>query len=76
VERMTADGVTTFVEVGPGKVLLTLNSTASNIVSTAGFYLPPNRNWGFDGRFSDLRNMPPGTPFLTTPPTVSWSELK
>lgn len=39
-----------------------------------GFYNPPNRNWGYDPRFANLNNMPPGTPFLSTGVMASWSE--
>jgi Tfp pilus assembly protein PilX len=27
-----------------------------------GYYVPPNRDWRFDMRFRDPRNLPPGTP--------------
>lgn len=41
-----------------------------------GFYRPPQRNWGFDPRFTDLRNMPPGTPFLASQPFTTWKERR
>jgi hypothetical protein len=28
------------------------------------YYCPPNRNWGFDTRFEDPNNLPPGTPVV------------
>lgn len=46
------------------------------VINPGGYYVAPNRGWAFDTRFQNLKNMPPATPFLTTPPTVSWSELK
>ncbi|MBK9576651.1 MAG: hypothetical protein IPK50_02070 [Fibrobacterota bacterium] len=39
-----------------------------------GYYLPPTRNWGFDTRFLDIANMPPGTPFLATGIYSNWTE--
>lgn len=39
-----------------------------------GHYSPPNRVWGFDTRFNDLNNMPPGSPFLATAILTNWLE--
>lgn len=41
-----------------------------------GFYSPPQRNWGFDPRFTNLSNMPPGTPYLASQPFTTWTELR
>lgn len=45
-------------------------------VLSGSYYGVPFRNWGFDPRFSNLSNMPPGTPFLATPPTTTWMEVR
>jgi hypothetical protein len=50
-----------------GKVIRTL---------PGGYYLPPQRNWGFDPRFKSLSNMPPATPFLATKPMATWAERR
>jgi len=50
-----------------GKVIRTL---------PGGYYLPPQRNWGFDPRFKNLSNMPPATPFLATKPFTTWAERR
>lgn len=39
-----------------------------------GHYSPPNRVWGYDTRFNDLNNMPPGSPFLATAILTNWLE--
>jgi hypothetical protein len=39
-----------------------------------GHYSPPTRVWGFDTRFNDLNNMPPGSPFLATAILTNWLE--
>ena len=39
-----------------------------------GHYNPPNRVWGYDTRFNDLNNMPPGAPFLATAILTNWLE--
>lgn len=52
------------------------NVRVINPGNPGGYYVAPTRGWAFDPRFTNLKNMPPATPFLTTPPTVSWSELK
>jgi len=43
----------------------------STVFSTR-YYSPPNRDWGFDPRFADINNMPPGTPFLSTGIYYNW----
>lgn len=45
---------------------------ATKVIS--GYYMPPTRKWSFDPRFSNLNNMPPGTPYLSTGVFASWSE--
>ena len=40
----------------------------------SGYYIAPTRDWGFDERFNDIHNMPPGTPFLATGIYANWSE--
>jgi hypothetical protein len=37
-------------------------------------YSPPVRVWGYDTRFNDLNNMPPGSPFLATAILTNWLE--
>jgi hypothetical protein len=39
-----------------------------------GHYSPPTRVWGFDTRFTNLNNMPPGSPFLATAILTNWLE--
>ncbi|MEN9308131.1 MAG: hypothetical protein RL173_2063 [Fibrobacterota bacterium] len=39
-----------------------------------GYYNPPVRVWGYDTRFDDLNNMPPGSPFLATAILTNWLE--
>jgi hypothetical protein len=55
------------LDTGAGKVIRP---------GSGGYYFPPVRLWSFDPRFTSLANMPPATPFLTTPPTYSFSELR
>jgi hypothetical protein len=43
-----------------------------SLVFSTKYYAPPTRNWGFDPRFSDINNMPPGTPFLSTGIYSNW----
>jgi hypothetical protein len=43
-----------------------LNSGHTLPYSTQGYFTPPTRTWGYDPRFRDIDNMPPGTPFLAT----------
>ncbi len=43
-------------------------------VIKSGYYQPPTRIWGYDTRFDDLSNMPPGTPFLATAIVTNWLE--
>ncbi|MCB9495476.1 MAG: hypothetical protein H6686_01130 [Fibrobacteria bacterium] len=50
--------------------------TTSNISISGGHYSPPNRVWGFDPRFRNLNNMPPGTPFLATAIFTNWLEKR
>jgi hypothetical protein len=47
--------------------------TSSPVIS-GGYYKPPNRIWGYDSRFDDLKNMPPGAPFLATAIVTNWLE--
>lgn len=42
--------------------------------SMDGHFSPPVRNWGYDSRFRDINNMPPGTPFLSTGIFANWAE--
>jgi hypothetical protein len=35
-----------------------------NWVPSPGYYNPPERDWAFDLRFRDPRNLPPGTPVV------------
>lgn len=44
------------------------------VVIKGGHYSPPTRVWGFDTRFNDLNNMPPGSPFLATAILTNWLE--
>jgi hypothetical protein len=43
-------------------------------VIKSGYYSPPSRIWGYDTRFDNLNNMPPGTPFLATAIVTNWLE--
>jgi len=47
--------------------------SGSQIINS-GYYTPPTRSWGFDPRFSNLNNMPPGAPFLATAILTNWLE--
>jgi len=40
----------------------------------SGYYRPPQRFWGYDTRFDNLANMPPGAPFLATAIVTNWLE--
>lgn len=53
-----------------------LDTSSSTISIKGGHYNPPTRNWGFDPRFKDLNNMPPGTPFLATAIFTNWIERR
>lgn len=53
-----------------------LDTSSSTISIKGGHYNPPARNWGFDPRFKDLNNMPPGTPFLATAIFTNWIERR
>jgi hypothetical protein len=46
------------------------------VVIKGGHYSPPTRTWGYDTRFNDLNNMPPGSPFLATAILTNWLERK
>lgn len=46
------------------------------VVIRGGHYNPPVRVWGYDTRFDDLNNMPPGSPFLATAILTNWLERK
>jgi hypothetical protein len=39
-----------------------------------GYYIAPSRIWGYDDRFRDIANMPPGTPFLSTGIYTNWAD--
>ena len=43
-----------------------------SLVFGTRYYSPPTRNWGYDPRFEDINNMPPGTPFLSTGIYYNW----
>ena len=47
---------------------------SSRVLAPGDFYIPPTRIWGFDTRFTNIDNMPPGTPFLSTGVFSNWSE--
>ena len=51
-----------------------LRQDLSPAVIKSGYYQPPTRIWGYDTRFNDLSNMPPGTPFLATAIVTNWLE--
>jgi hypothetical protein len=53
-----------------------LDTSSTTISIKGGHYSPPTRNWGFDPRFKDLNNMPPGTPFLATAIFTNWIERR
>jgi len=46
------------------------------VIRGKGFFAPPGRKWGFDQRFTNINNMPPGTPFLSTGIFTNWSERR
>jgi len=48
-------------------------AVGSPVYSTS-YYSVPNRLWGYDTRFNDLSNMPPGSPFLATAILTNWLE--
>lgn len=52
-----------------------LRSAATGKVLSTSYYSPPTRVWGYDTRFDDLSNMPPGAPFLATAILTNWLEL-
>jgi len=43
-----------------------------SVVFSTRYYNPPSRDWGYDPRFADINNMPPGTPFLSTGIYSNW----
>jgi hypothetical protein len=51
-----------------------LRSVAGGKVLSTSYYGPPTRVWGYDTRFDDLSNMPPGSPFLATAILTNWLE--
>ncbi len=53
-----------------------LDISTSTVSIRGGHYEPPNRVWGFDPRFRNLNNMPPGTPFLATAIFTNWQERR
>lgn len=53
-----------------------LDTTTSTVSIKGGHYSPPDRVWGFDPRFRNLNNMPPGTPFLATAIFTNWLEKR
>jgi hypothetical protein len=53
--------------------LLTAAPAGSDRV-IGSYYNPPHRDWAFDTRFTNINNMPPGTPFLSTEIYSNWSE--
>jgi len=53
-----------------------LDTTTATISIKGGQYSPPTRVWGFDPRFRNLNNMPPGTPFLATAIFTNWLERR
>jgi hypothetical protein len=48
-------------------------ATGATVYSTS-YYSVPVRVWGYDTRFNDLSNMPPGSPFLATAILTNWLE--
>lgn len=53
-----------------------LDISTSTVSIRGGHYEAPNRVWGFDPRFRNLNNMPPGTPFLATAIFTNWQERR
>ncbi|MCB9495480.1 MAG: pilus assembly PilX N-terminal domain-containing protein [Fibrobacteria bacterium] len=53
-----------------------LDTASNHVTIKRGHYSPPNRVWGYDSRFKDINNMPPGTPFLSTGVFTNWSERR
>jgi len=53
-----------------------LDTTAATVSIRGGHYNNPVRLWGFDPRFRNLNNMPPGTPFLATAIFTNWLEKR
>jgi hypothetical protein len=51
-----------------------LSNPTSGKVFNTNYYSPPTRVWGYDTRFDDLSNMPPGSPFLATAILTNWLE--
>lgn len=51
-----------------------LAAPSSGRVWSTGYYNPPQRIWGYDRRFDNLANMPPGAPFLATAIVTNWLE--
>jgi len=50
-----------------------ITNPATRVIG-GGHYTPPTRVWGYDTRFDDLNNMPPGSPFLATAILTNWLE--
>lgn len=50
------------------------SSPTTRVMGRTAYYSPPDRDWAFDPRFSNLNNMPPGTPYLVTSQFSGWSE--
>jgi len=53
-----------------------LDTSSTTVSIQGGHYSPPTRVWGFDPRFRNLNNMPPGTPFLATAIFTNWIEKR
>lgn len=51
-----------------------LYNPATGRVWGTSYYNPPQRLWGYDRRFNNLANMPPGSPFLATAIVTNWLE--
>jgi len=50
------------------------SKVASFEAAGPGYYGIPLRLYGFDDRFRNIDNMPPGTPFLATGIYSNWSQ--
>jgi len=53
-----------------------LRMRADSVIWSTRFFKPPVRNWGYDPRFNDINNMPPGTPFLSTGVYYNWLQTQ
>lgn len=51
-----------------------LRTSPTDRVGGGPYYRPPQRIWGYDTRFDNLANMPPGAPFLATAIVTNWLE--